>query len=88
MGLTERSFLERMELMGLTESKVVTNMEWLCQNPDKMVKIMHYPYRAFANVPASLMSEIPGFGCIHPKGEIGCNECKMDWLKSPVEKQA
>ena len=27
MGLTERSFLERMELMGLTESRVVTNAD-------------------------------------------------------------
>lgn len=27
MGLTERSFLERMELMGLTESRAVTNAD-------------------------------------------------------------
>ena len=63
----------------------MNNMEWLCQNPDKMVKIMHCPYKAFANVDPSLMSAIPGFGCIHPRGEITCDKCKTDWLKAPAE---
>lgn len=63
----------------------MNNMEWLFQNPDKMVKIMLCPYKAFANVDPSLMSAMPGFGCVHPRGEITCDKCKMDWLKSQVE---
>lgn len=63
----------------------MTNMEWLYQNPDKMVKLMHCPYRTFADIDPGLMSVIPGFGCVHPMEEIACDKCKMKWLKSPVE---
>lgn len=65
----------------------MTNMEWLYQNPDKMVKIMRCPYKVFVNIDPSLLSSIPGYGCLHLKGEITCDECKTDWLKSPVKEE-
>lgn len=63
----------------------MTYLDWLCQNPDKMVKIMRCPYRRLQTPSWRVRLQTPGFGCIHPKGEVTCDECKMDWLKSPVE---
>lgn len=68
-------------------SQTPSNFDLLIENPEKMVKLMHCPYRALAQTDPSLIAAIPGFGCVHPSGDITCDDCKIDWLKSPAEKE-
>lgn len=49
----------------------LTNLEWLCGNPDKLVEFLYCPY--------------PG-GCMHETeltldNEDLCRPCMLDWLK-------
>lgn len=70
MGLTERSFLERMELMGLTESRAVTKADSIRAMPDE--EMAHFMARVCP----------PGGKC---NEDGNCFKCRLDWLKSPVD---
>lgn len=79
MGLTERSFLERMELMGLTESRVVTNADRLRGMTDEELAKWLYKHD-FCITPFN--SDAQNW-C-----EGDCETCIDSWLKSPVEEKA
>ena len=60
----------RQHVMGKTPGKL-TNIEWLCGNPETLVNFLYCPY--------------PG-GCIHETeltldNEDLCRPCMLDWLK-------
>ena len=79
MGLTEPSFLERMELMGLTGSKIVTNYDLLIsKTPEELAEIMVGDCPP--NYPHGDCHEYERYD-----GNLDCCKCWLDWLKSPAE---
>lgn len=76
MGLTERSFLERMELMGLTGSRAVTNYDRLIsKTPEELADYLYN--HDFCREPIRSMADSP---C-----DWDCRKCISEWIKSPVE---
>lgn len=76
MGLTERSFLERMELMGFTPSIANTNGNMFRAMSDEELAEW---FDRHASEP---------LWCVLPKcpDHKECVKCILTWLKSPAEK--
>ena len=79
MGLTEHSFLERMELMGLTESKAVTNADRIRSLTD--VELAKYLCKLIRE---GVMMAIPSAHYSNADIEE-LNQNWLDWLRQEVD---
>lgn len=76
MGLTEPSFLERMELMGLTESRAVTNGDRIRRmTDDELAEFL-------LNRDLDVVKQVSkAFGFIYKVDREQCLVNVIDWLK-------
>lgn len=83
MGLTERSFLERMELVGLTEPRAVTNYDRLIsKTPEELAGLIcRTPFREGDFCPPDLHE------WRYCTMADGCRKCWLSWLKAPINKE-
>jgi hypothetical protein len=82
MGLTERSFLERMELMGLTTKHVTNYDRIVSKSPEELAE-----YLAPCACPPIHFDKTVDIDC--PVGEepckSDCKNCWIYWLKQEAE---
>lgn len=86
MGLTEPSFLERMELNGFTGSKIVTNYDLLIsKTPEELAEWLADILNHCENKrPEELcLMSCPLYKCCNDQPSDNIE----DWLKSPADKE-
>lgn len=80
MGLTERSFLERMELMGFTAEKPITNADRIrSMSDEELAELFMQEYDGADSFTCPVPHPCP------PEKEASCRECFLDWLKEDAD---